>query len=194
MALGGVGLQRHDHQIGVDAVGDERLRAVHAVVLILGAPRARAHRGEIRADPGLGHRQRGDQRAVGDPRQPALALLLVAISQEVGQADVVVQRHPQSTPRHARVGYLLHHDLVEAEIRHPRAAVLRGHRHRQEPLLGGLREEFARHDPIMLPLLVVGCHLRRQKSAHRLAIGAVLALEDRPPHRLFASLLEGDPT
>ncbi len=37
VALGGIGLQRDDHEVGVDAVGDERLRAVDHVVVVLAA-------------------------------------------------------------------------------------------------------------------------------------------------------------
>ena len=91
VGLARVGPHRGDDEVGVDAVGDERLGAVDDVVVAV-ALRAGGDPGEIRAGARLGHRHRGDELAGGDPGQPALALLLVAVAQEVGQADVVVQR------------------------------------------------------------------------------------------------------
>ena len=150
MALGGVGLDGHDHQVGVDPVGDERLGAVHHVVIAL-APRARGHGREIRSDAGLGHRQRRDQLARGDPRKPALALLLGAVGQEVGQADVVVQRDPQAEAAHAGALGLLADDQVEAEVLRAGAAVALRHGHAEEAAAAGQREHLARHDPARAP-------------------------------------------
>ncbi len=95
VALAGVGLGGHDHEVGVDAVRDEGLGTVEHVVVAV-ADRGGAHPRQVRADPRLGHRQRGDQLAADDPRQPALALCLVGQAQEVGQADVVVERDPEA--------------------------------------------------------------------------------------------------
>ena len=63
---------RGDHEVGVDAVGDERLRAVDDVVVAV-ADRRRAHRREVGADAGLGHGDGGDQLARRDAGQPARA-------------------------------------------------------------------------------------------------------------------------
>ena len=149
------GLDRGDHEIGVDAVGDERLRAVDdvAVAVALGAG---AHAGEVGSRAGLGHRDRGDELARDDPRQPALFLLVVAEGQEVRQARVVVQRDAQAGAGDAGVRDLLVQDLVEAEVRHPAAAVLLGHRHAEEAAASGLLEDLARRDARLLPVEVVG--------------------------------------
>src|SRR2546429_573656 len=70
------GLDRRDHEIGVDSVGDERLGAVDHVRVAVAA-RTRRHRCQVRAHARLGHRDRRDQLAGHDPGEPALALLLV---------------------------------------------------------------------------------------------------------------------
>ena len=91
-----VGLDRGDHEVGVDAVGDERLGAVDDVVVAV-------------ADGGGAHRRRGRSRCParscaiavmsspdaipGSQRRP---LLVGRQRQEVGEADVVVQREPEA--------------------------------------------------------------------------------------------------
>ena len=101
--LARVGLDRGDDEVGVDAVGDEGLRAVDDVVVAVADGRGR-HRGEVGADARLGHGDGGDQLARRDARQPAGLLLVGAVAQEVRQADVVVQRDAE--PGAARAGPL----------------------------------------------------------------------------------------
>ena len=150
------------------AVGDERLGAVDDVAVAVVADGGGAQAGEVGADLRLGHRQRGDQAAVGDPRQPALALLVVAKSEEVGQADVVVQRHPEPAAGDAGSADLLAEDLVEAKVVDPDAAVLLGHLHREHALLGGLGEQLAGDDAVALPLLwwgVISSAMKRRTDS-----------------------------
>jgi hypothetical protein len=98
VALRRVGLDRRDDEVGVDAVRDEGLGPVDDVAVPV-AQRARAHRREVGAHPRLRHGHGRDELAGGDAGQPALALGLVAEVQEVGQADVVVQRQPEAEAR-----------------------------------------------------------------------------------------------
>jgi hypothetical protein len=60
-----IGLHRGDHEIGVDAVGDDRLGTVDDVVVAV-ADRRGGHRGKVGADARLGHRDRGDLAAGAD--------------------------------------------------------------------------------------------------------------------------------
>ena len=99
------------------------------------------------------------------PGKPPRALLLVAVAQEIGQADVVVQRDSEATARDARVRHLLHDDLVEAEVRDPRAAERLGDRHREHPPLRRLGEQLPRDDALPLPLGVVWDDLRGEEAA-----------------------------
>ena len=62
VALRRVGLGGDDHQVGVDAVGDERLRPVQDVLVAV-ADRGGGDAGEVGAGAGLGHRDGGDQLA-----------------------------------------------------------------------------------------------------------------------------------
>ena len=133
VALRRVGLDRGHEQVAVDAVRDERLRAVDDVVVAV-ADRLRLDAGEVGPGAGLGHRDRGDERAVGDARQPALLLLLVAVLEEVRQADVVVQRQADAEAAERQAEALLAEDDVEAEVVDPRSAVLVRHLGRDEPV------------------------------------------------------------
>ncbi len=151
MARGGIGLHGGDHKVGVDPVGDEGLGAVDEVAVAV-ALRARGDRRKIRAGARLGHRDRGDQRAARDPRQPALALLVTGIAREVRQADVVVQGDSEAERGDARVLRLLADHRVQAEVLRARAAEPFGDLHRQEAPGAGLLEDLARHDPGAFPL------------------------------------------
>ena len=52
----------------------------------------------------------------GDPRQPALRLLVVAVLEEVRRADVVVEREAESGAADAGGRELLGDHVVEAEV------------------------------------------------------------------------------
>ena len=168
VALGRIRLDRGDHEVGVDAVGDERLGAVDDVVVPV-ADRARPHPGQVGADLGLGHRHRGDQRSVGHPRQPALLLLGVAQVCEVGQTDVVVQRDPETAAGDAGHQHLLPDDLVEAEIVDPEPPVALGHLHGEHALVRRLGEQLAGHDLLALPLEVMRDDLLGDEAGDGLA-------------------------
>ena len=185
VALGRIGLGGHDHEVGVDPVGDERLGPVEHVVLAL-ADRARAHAGQVRADARLGHGDGRDQLARGDPAEPALALLLGAVAQKVGQADVVLEGDAEAEAAHARVLRLLADDQVEAEILHPRAAIALGHGHAEEASTAREGEYLAWHDARALPLAVaaiIAHHLAFEEGAIALPEVVVNVLEQRASHR-----------
>ena len=89
-ALVGIGLRDHDHQVGVDAVGDEGLGAVeHVVIALLDGAGLDAL--QVAAGAGFGHRDRGDDLAGAELRQPALLLLVGGEVEQVRRDDVVVQ-------------------------------------------------------------------------------------------------------
>ena len=103
-----VGLRHDDDQVGVDAVGDERLRAVeHPAVAVParggGMPcRSLPAPGSVIAIAVISS-------PLAKPRQPALLLLLGGEVEQVRRDDVVVQpearrrwRRPGSSPRRAR--------------------------------------------------------------------------------------------
>ena len=72
----------------------------------------------------------------------------------------------------------------------PEATERLGHGHREHPLLRGLREQLARRDALLLPLLVVRDDLLGEEPPHGLAEVLVLGLEDRALHDL-RTLVEG---
>ena len=182
VALRRVGLDRRDHEVGVDAVRDERLGAVDDVVVAV-ADRRRRHRRQVRADARLGHRHRGDQLAGADAGQPALLLLVVGEVQEVRQADVVVQR--QAEPGGVDVGplQLLGDHDVEAEVLDPAAAVLLGDLDAEEAVGAGDGEQLAVDDPVGLPAWRVGHGLALEERAERRAELLVGVVEQGASHR-----------
>ncbi len=182
----GIGLDGGDDEVGVDAVGDERLGAVDDVVLAVTAG-AGGHRGEVRADTRLGHRERRDQLAGGDPGQPALALLLGAVAEEVGQADVVVQGDAEADAADARALGLFADDEVQPEVLGPGAAVALRHGHPEEAAVAGAREHLAGDDARALPLAVAAVltdDLALQERAKARAEVFVEVLEQVASHPL----------
>ena len=118
-----VGLHRGDHEVGVDAVGDEGLRAVDHVVVAVADGRG-GHAGQVGADAGLGHGDGGDQLARADAREPALLLLVGA---RVRGSTAGRRRCGARCPWPAALTPasldLLGDDLVVAEVVDPAAAV-----------------------------------------------------------------------
>src|SRR3546814_16249181 len=82
----------HDNDTGILSVADDGLLAVDDIAIV-GAPRRGAHRLEVRPGAGLGHRKRADQFARRHARQPAIALRLGALSEDImcddARADIV---------------------------------------------------------------------------------------------------------
>ena len=154
VALARVCLDSEDHEIGVDAIGDEGLRPVDDIVVTV-SDRARRHRGEVGTDAGLGHADGSDELTAGDAWQPALLLLLRAVLEEVGDGDVVVEREPEA--RRANAGHLdlLSSDGVEAEVRHATTAELLGDVEGEEAVAASIGEELSWDDARLVPLKVV---------------------------------------
>src|ERR1019366_9143947 len=182
VALARVGLNGDDDQIRVDPVGDEGLRSVEQVV-VAGADRRRLDPGEIGSGARLGHRARGDQLAAGDRRQPAFALLVVGVGQQIGQADIVVQGQPEGEAADLCERSLLADHDVEAEVVDARTAVALRDRHPREAERGSLRVELARDDSRALPLGVVGARLLSEKAAEALAVAVLLLAEERASYQ-----------
>ena len=131
---------------------------------------------QVTAGAGFGHRDRGDDLAGAELRQPALLLLLVGRLQQVRRDDVVVQA-AADTAVPARGG-LLGDDAVVAEVGVAAAAVLLGHRHAEEALLAGLQPDAAVDDLVLLPLLVVRRDVAVEECPVGLAEQVVLGLEE----------------
>src|SRR3954451_25371995 len=73
------------------AIGDEGLRAVQHIA-VAGLLRARLHALEVGAGARLAHRDRADQFARRELRQPLLLLLAGAVVEDVGRDDSPMQR------------------------------------------------------------------------------------------------------
>ncbi len=181
VALGRVRLHGRDHEVRVDAVGDEGLGAVDDVVAVLAAG-GRGHPREVRADARLGHRDRGDQLAGDDAWKPALALLRGAVAQEVGQADVVVERDPETEAGDALALALFADHHVQPEVLGARAAVGLGDGHREEAAAPGRRVQLARDDALALPVHVVRDHLPLEERAEARPEVFVKVLVERASH------------
>ena len=106
----------------------------------------------------------------------------VARSQEVRQADVVVQAQPE--PRAGRPGAhdLLVQHCVEPEVGHPAATELLRDRHAEKAGRAGGGEQLPRHDAIGLPGRQLRHDLLGQESADALAEGLMLGLEQPTAH------------
>ena len=63
------------------------------IVVVAVAHRGGAHAGEVGAGAGFGHRDGGQQRAGGEAGEPALALLVVRVVQEVRQDHLELGAH-----------------------------------------------------------------------------------------------------
>ena len=179
--LGGIGLHGGDHEVGVDAVRDERLRTVHDVGVAVPDGRG-PHRREVRADRRLGHGDGGDQLTRADTRQPPLLLLVRREVREVRQADVVVQRDAQARAGHTGALDLFADHEVVAKVVDATAAVLLGHGHTEEPVRTGSKEQLARDGAGGLPFEVVRRDLLVDECPERLAEQVVLVGEQRSLH------------
>src|SRR5690606_15758169 len=117
--------RHHDHQVGVDARGDEGLGAVEHIVVAVEAGGGRDGR-QVAARARLAHGHREHDLAGGDAGNPARLLLLVGQIDEIRADHVVLQT--QAGCRAAEAGQLLHHHGVETEVvDRATAAVLLGH-------------------------------------------------------------------
>ena len=88
------------------------------------------------------------------PGQPALLLLVGGEVAQVRADDVVVQPEPDAA--RADPGHLLVEDGVVAEVADAPAAELLLDVHPEQPLLAAGEPHLARHDPVLLPLVVEG--------------------------------------
>ena len=156
------------------AAGDECLGAVDDPVVTVADGRG-THTRQVGAGARLGHRDRCDDFAGAELRQPPLLLLLVGQPQQIWSDHVVVQ--PESDAAVAARGRFLGDDHVVAEISIAASAVLLRHRHPEKSLLACLEPDTAVDDLLLFPLLVVGRHVPVQESTVGLAEKIVLGLE-----------------
>ncbi len=173
--MSGVGLGHHDDQVGVNAVGDERLGAVEDVVVPI-LDRLGLDALQVAAGARLRHRDRGDQLTRAELGQPALLLLLGAQPDQIRRHHVVVQAEPPQSAEAAR-GDLLGDDGVIPEVRDTAAAVLLGDRHAQEALLARLQPHAAIDDLVPLPLPVERRDVPFEKRAEGITEHVVFGFE-----------------
>src|SRR5690606_16485546 len=166
---------------GVDAVGDERLRAVDDVVVAV-ADCGRAHAGQVAAHGRLGHGDGGDELALHHAGEPAGLLLVGGALEQIGEADVVVQGDPQAAAGRPGALDLLGDDEVEAEVVDARTAVLLGHGHAEEARGAGGEEQLTGHLALPLPRLVVGGDLLLDERPEAGPEQLVLLVEQRAAH------------
>ena len=172
-----VGLGRHDHQIGIDAVGDIGLGAVQQpmVTAVFGVG---AHTGQIAAGIGFGHGDGEDGFALHAARQKAHALFFVTKTCQVGAHQTAVQGVIPIAD--AGVGGFFQDDLLEAEVVVAHAAVFFVGPHHQIAFGAGFQEGLAVDDALFAPTL----HVRHDFGGQEAAIG-------RAEHDLFFGEVAG---
>ena len=114
------------------------------------------------------------------PGQPALLLLLGGQIAQVGADDVVVQ--PEADPARADPGQLLVEDGVVAEVAHAAAAEPLVHVHAEQALRATGEPDLARHDAVLLPLVVERRDVLLRPGPHHLAELVVLGLVQGVAH------------
>ena len=179
MAGLGVGACHHDHDVGQLPVGDERLLAVQHVAVSV-ADRGGADALQVAARAGFGHRDRRDQLARAVAGEPSVPLLRRAEPVQVRPDHVVVQL--EHRPAGAGPGQFLVQDHVEPVVGLAAAAVLLVQVDAEQPGPSRGQPRVAGHDPVPLPLLVVGRDLLRDESPHHVAERVVLLGENLSPH------------
>lgn len=174
-----IGTRDHDHQVGVDAVGDERLGAVEDPVVPV-PHRTGLDALQIAAGSRFGHRDRGDDLPAAEPRQPALLLLLGGQVGQIGLNHIVLQGEAQAAV--VTAGVLLTDDRVVAEVADPAAAVLLRYRHPEEALLAGLDPDVAVDDALLLPTIVVRSGVQLEELPVVLTVEGVFGVEQGAFH------------
>ncbi len=167
------GADRGDDQVGVDAVGDERLGAVDDVVVTL-AHGPGGDAGQVGAGAGLGHRDGGDGLAGHHAGEPAALLVVVGELGEVRRDHVGLQGRAEERRRDADGLGLLGEDRVEPEVRGAVSAVLLVDVEPEGPELAEPEEQLARDDPGVAPRLEVGHDVALEQRSDAGAVGLVL--------------------
>ncbi len=160
--------REHHHEVGLVAVGDERLLAVDDVVAAVGPGRG-ADVARVRARPGFGDREAGAPLTLDGGDQVALLLLVVGRVQDVVGVTAEPERHEGPAALHHQDRG---HDRAEVH-----AAVLLGRVHAPEPAPAGLGLQFAQDGAVEagLPGALVAQHLGLQRHDFLL---------DEGPHRV----------
>jgi hypothetical protein len=187
-------LHRDTVDVGVDAVGDEVLRAVDDVVAAIAA-RVGLDALHVGAGARLGDGDSADGRAVDDAGQPAALLCLGAGVENVHGGHVRVVEDGDGEAAEGGAAHLLAENdagqLVELG-----AAVLGGVADAEEAEAAHAAEDLARHHAGPLPFLAVRLHLRLDKAAELVPQGLVLGGEEggRPACRhgcCLSAVLDG---
>ena len=150
--------------------------------MVRAAHRGGGHPGQIRTHPRLGHRDRGDQLAGSDPRQPPAALLAGGQVQEIRLADVVVQDQTETRAGDSGMHDLLSEYRIEPEIRHSAAAELLRDRHSEKPSRARGGEQLSGHDSLGFPGFQMGRHLLGQKCPNALPESLMISIEQLAAH------------
>jgi hypothetical protein len=141
-----------DDEIGQLPVGDEDLLAVDHVAVPVELC-AGPHALQVGAGPGLGHRDRADQFAGRQLRQPLLPLLFRSVMQDVRRDDRAVQRRTKIDE--VRTGQFVDDHGLVAEVA-ARAAILRGDPGEQQARLPGAQPQIAIHHALPPPAIGIG--------------------------------------
>ena len=177
-----VGLDRGDHQVGVDPVGDEGLGAVDDVVVAVAAGRWCVIDARSEPMPGLGHGDGGDQLAGDDAGQPALLLLLGAVGEEVGQADVVVQGDAQPGAAASGAQDSSASTALNRKSATPPPPYSSGTSMPRKPGRPAVVNSSRGHDPRGVPLVEVRHDLLVQEGADGLPERLVVGVVERAAH------------
>ncbi len=139
---------------------------------------------QVRSGRRFRHPDRRDELAGDEARQPARLLLVVAQREQVGRADVVVQREADAD--RTGVDDLLAEDRVVAEVADAGAAEILRHLEAEQAGLARLLPDLAVDDAGRLPSGGVRRGFAGQEVAAELAEGVVLVVKDGRGSRLPA--------
>ena len=144
-----VELREDDRQLGDAAVRDVALLAVEDVLVAVAAG-GRLDSGDVGAGAGLGERDRGEAALLGgEPRQPALLLLLGARTEQRPHGE---HRRPDRRSQAGAAPRELLRDQARRHRRDAAAAVLGRDRVRRQPERRRLREQLGRAVLALVPL------------------------------------------
>ena len=170
IALGGDAIE-----IAIDAVGDEGLGAVeHNVVAIM--PRRGADGFHIGARARLGDADGDNFFAGDDVRHVFVFLRLRSAVEDVHRRHVGMHQHGDRKAGKGRAAeFFREHDGRERI--HLRAAIFGRVTDAEKAELAHARQDFARHEALLLPCRSLGLHFRVDEAAHLIAQHVVFFAE-----------------
>jgi hypothetical protein len=168
-----------DDQVRLDAVGDEGLGPVQYPVVAVG-PGAAGDALQVAAGRRLGHRDRADQLARAQPRQPTPLLGFGAEPEQVGEEDVVLQREAGVQAGGADRRELLRQYAAEPVVGGAAAPEAFRDGEAEQSVLARRQPGRPVDDPPLVPLLEAPGDLAADELAHGGPEVLVLGLEEIP--------------